>query len=76
MHLPRAPAFSQGTAAFLWALALGGFVFIAMLAIAISMETSIVTGILSGAVIFAVVRTFGANAPGRERRSAKSSRRR
>lgn len=63
MHPPRPPAFGQGTAAFLWAAALGGFIFIGMVSLSISMTTSIVTTILCAAIIFGAVRTFGADAP-------------
>jgi hypothetical protein len=44
----------------LWAAALGGFLFVGMLAIAISKSTSIVTSIVSAALIFAAIRRFGA----------------
>jgi hypothetical protein len=66
MHAPRAPAIAQSTAAFLWAIGLGLFVFVGMLSISISKPTSIVVSIMSAAVIFFAVLLFGANAPGRQ----------
>ena len=68
MHLPRSPAISPGTQALLWAVGLGVFVFLEMLAFDISMGTSIVTSILSAIVIFVAVRLFGEGAPPRPRR--------
>lgn len=69
MHPPRFPAIGQGTQAFLWALFLGGFVFIGMLAIDISKLTSLVTGIVSGLVVFVAVSVFGAERPRQATRS-------
>jgi hypothetical protein len=63
MHPPRPPAAGQGTSAFLWAVFLGGFIFVGMLSISISKGTSIATSIVSAAVIFSAVRRFGADAP-------------
>jgi hypothetical protein len=59
MHPPRPPAFGPGTQAFLWAIGLGGFVFIGMRAINISLGTSIVVSIVSAFVIFFAVRIYG-----------------
>jgi hypothetical protein len=70
VHPPRPPAVSPGTQAFLWALGLGGFIFVGMLSINISMGTSIVTAIVCGIVIFFAVRLFGA-ASGPVRRPAR-----
>jgi fucose permease len=69
MHPLRPPAIGQGVQAFLWALFLGGFVFIGMLAIDISKLTSIVTGIVCGLVIFVAVCAFGAERPRQAARS-------
>lgn len=60
MHL-RFPAFSPGFAAFVWALVLGSYIVVGMLAIGISRGTSLVTGILSGFLIFFYVRLRGAD---------------
>ena len=63
MSPPRPPAIGHGTHAFAWALGLGGFIFAGMLALDISMMTSLVTGILCGVVIFLAVAHFGADRP-------------
>jgi hypothetical protein len=60
-HPPRPPAVSHGTAAFLWALGLGLFIFFGMLSISISKATSIVVAVLSGAVIYIAVRVLGSD---------------
>ena len=62
VHPPRPPAVSPGTQAFLWAVGLGGFIFVGMLSISISMGTSIVTAIVCGIVIYFAVRLLGAAA--------------
>jgi hypothetical protein len=69
VHAPRPPAIAQGVQAFLWAFFLGGFVFIGMLAIDITMMTSLVTAIVCGLVIFVAVCTFGAEQPRQAARS-------
>ena len=68
MHAPRPPAIGQGAAAFLWAVGLGLFVFVGMLAISISKATSIVVSIIAAAAIFFAILLFGANAAGRQKK--------
>lgn len=67
-HPPRPPAISQGTAAFLWAVGLGAFVFVGMLSISISKGTSLVVAIVCGFAIYFAVVLFGAEGWGRQRR--------
>jgi hypothetical protein len=62
----HAPAYSQGTVAFLWAIGLALFIFVGMLAVSISMATSIVVSIVAAAAIFFAIRLFGADARGRQ----------
>jgi hypothetical protein len=69
MHPPRPPAIGQGTQAFLWAVALGGFIYVGMLAISISKPTSIVTAVVCALIIFFAVRLFGADSPRHAARS-------
>jgi hypothetical protein len=52
----------------LWAVGLGCYIFLGMLAISISLGTSIVTSIVCAIVIFIAVRLFGEGAPPRPRR--------
>jgi hypothetical protein len=68
MHPPRPPAIPPGTQALLWAVGLGGFVFVGMLSISISKSTSLITAIGCGFVIFLAVRLFGEGAPERQSR--------
>jgi hypothetical protein len=69
MHPPRPPAVSPGTQAVLWAVGLGGFIFVGMLSLSISKSTSLITAIACGFVIFLAVRLLGEGAPRRQRRS-------
>ena len=59
MELPRPPAFSQGTSAFLWALGLGTFILLLMLGIAVPLGTSIIVSCVSGFAIFFAILLFG-----------------
>jgi hypothetical protein len=59
MELPRSPAISQGTSAFLWAIALGGFLLLLMLGIAVPLGTSIIVATVSGFAIFFAILLFG-----------------
>ncbi|MCL4289258.1 MAG: hypothetical protein KJ051_03195 [Thermoleophilia bacterium] len=67
-HPPRLPALGAGLVSFLWAVALGGFVFIGMLSIAISLATSLIVAIACGFVIYFANMLFGADAPARRAR--------
>jgi hypothetical protein len=69
-HPPRPPALSHGTAAFLWAVGLGLFVFFGMLSISISKATSIVVSLLAGVVIYLAVRLLGDETRPPQRRKA------
>jgi hypothetical protein len=59
---------SPGTQAVLWAVGLGGFIFVGMLSISISTSTSLITAIVCGFVVFLAVRLLGEGAPPRQRR--------
>jgi hypothetical protein len=59
---------SPGTQAVLWGVGLGGFIFVGMLSISISMSTSLITGIVCGFVVYIAVRLLGEGAPPRQRR--------
>jgi hypothetical protein len=58
---PRPPAFSPGFTAFLWGFGLGLFVWVFLLAVGVSMGTSLVVGIVSAFLIFFYVRLYGAD---------------
>jgi hypothetical protein len=56
---PRPPAFSPGFTSFVWGLALGGFVWIGLLAIGVSGGTAFLSGVVAAVAIFFYVRLFG-----------------
>jgi hypothetical protein len=58
VHL-RPPAFSHGFTSFLWALGLGLFVWIGLLAVDVSGGSAFLFGFLAGVGIFFFVRLYG-----------------
>ena len=57
-HL-RPPAFSPGFTSLLWAVGLGIFIWIGLLAIGISSGTAFLFGVVAGVLIFFYVRLLG-----------------
>jgi hypothetical protein len=62
------PAFSQGTVALLWAIALGGYVLLLMLGISVGLGVSLIVSIVCGIVIFFAILLFGQDRPRPPRR--------
>ena len=62
MHL-RPPSIDPGVTSFIWALVLGLFVWVGLLAIGISQATALVVGLLSFGAIFLIVRLRGGDDP-------------
>ena len=58
MHL-RAPAFSPGSTAFLWGVALGIYIWLGLLAVGVSNATAFLIAAVLGTLIFFYVRLFG-----------------
>jgi hypothetical protein len=58
VHL-RPPSIAQGVQAFLWALGLGLFIWLGLLAIGVSGATSFILAAVAGGLIFLLVRIFG-----------------
>ena len=56
---PRPPAFSPGFTSFLWGLALGGYVWIGLLAIGVGGGSAFLFGLVAGVLIFFFVRLRG-----------------
>jgi hypothetical protein len=56
---PRPPAFSPGFTSFLWALGLGAFVWVGLLAIGVGNGTAFLFGLICGVLIFFFVRLNG-----------------
>ena len=63
MHL-RPPSFDPGVTSFIWAFALGLFVWGGLLAIGVSQGTALVLALLSFGGIFLFVRLHGGDEPG------------
>ena len=59
MHLPRPPSFDHGTASGMWAVGLGLYVFLGLLAIGISLGTAVVVAVVAIGLIFLYVRLYG-----------------
>ena len=59
MHLPRPPSFDHGTISGVWAVGLGLYVFLGMLAIGISLGTTVVVTVVATGLIFLYVRLYG-----------------
>ena len=59
----RPPSVSPGFASFLWALGLGLFLWLGMLAIGVSGATAFIFAALAGAGIFLFVRLYGEDEP-------------
>lgn len=62
------PSFNRGFTSFLWALGLGLYLWLGMLAIGVSGATAFIFSLLSAAAIFLFVRLFGEDEVRRARR--------
>ena len=58
MHL-RPPSIDRGVTSFLWALGLGVFIWLGLVAVGVSRGTSLILALLSFGAIFLFVRTQG-----------------
>jgi len=65
MHLPRPPSIDRGTSAGLWAIGLGLYIFLGMLAIGIGLGTTFIVSVLAMGAIFLYVRVYGEEEPRR-----------
>ena len=66
MHL-RAPSTDRGVQSFIWAVVFFLFLYLSMVAIAISKSTALILALVAGFVVFLLVRTRGDDDP-RDRR--------
>lgn len=64
MHL-RPPAIAHGITSFVWAVLLGGFIWIGGIAIGLSSAMGFVLGAIAGFFIFVFVRACGEDEPRR-----------
>jgi hypothetical protein len=69
VHL-RAPSFSRGVIAFIWALVFGLYVWLGGLAVGVNGGTAFIFGAVTGFLVFLLVMAFGADAPARQPRRA------
>jgi hypothetical protein len=67
MHLPRPPSIDQGVIALVWAVGLGAYIYIGLLAVGVSGATAIVIALVSFAGIWLLVRLRGEEVPLRRR---------
>lgn len=65
IHPPRPPSIDQGVIAFIWAVALGVFIFFGLGAVGASGATSIVLALVSAFGIWLLVRLRGEDVPPR-----------
>jgi hypothetical protein len=61
----RPPSIDHGVISFVWAVGLGAYVWVGLLAVGVSGGTAFIFGLLSAFVIFLVVRIFGEERLGR-----------
>jgi hypothetical protein len=65
MHLPRPPSFDHGTTSGLWAVGLGLYVWLGLLAVGVGLGTAVVVSVVSMGLIFLYIRLYGADEPRR-----------
>jgi hypothetical protein len=58
---PRPPAFSPGFTSFVWAVSLGAFIWVGLLAVGTSGATSFISALVAVTLIFFYVRLFGSD---------------
>ena len=66
MHF-RPPSIDPGVTSFLWALALGVYIWAGLLAVGVSKPTSFIVAAVAAFGIFLAVRVFGEEEPRRQR---------
>ncbi len=65
MHLPRPPSLDHGTVSGLWAVGLGLYVFLGLLAIGVALGVSVIVALVATGLIFLYVRLYGEDQPRR-----------
>jgi hypothetical protein len=59
VHPPRPPSIDHGVVSFIWALALGLFLWAGMLAVGVSQATAVLLAVVAAFLIFLYVRLYG-----------------
>lgn len=71
MHAPKPPALNRGVTSLLWAIGLGAFIWVGLLSVeVVSRLTSLLVGIVGGAIVFVFVLLCGGDQPARRRAGA------
>lgn len=68
MHL-RQPSIDRGVTSFLWAIGLGLYLWLGMLAVGVDGATAFILSVLAGCAIFLLVRLYGGDEPSRPQSS-------
>jgi len=63
----RPPSIDHGVISFIWAVLLGAYVWVGLLAVGVSQPTAVILGALSCCAIFLYVRIYGEERPRRPR---------
>jgi hypothetical protein len=74
-HVPRPPSFDHGFISFLWAVALGAFIYFGAVAVGVSGGTAFIFSALAAFGIFLFVRVFGEETPPKRQARAPRSQR-
>jgi hypothetical protein len=64
-HIPRPPSVDHGVISFIWAVALGAYIYYGSLAVGVSGGTAFIFAALAACAIFIFVRVFGEDTPPR-----------
>jgi hypothetical protein len=59
VHVPRPPSIDHGVVSFVWALLLGFYIWVGLLAVGVSGATSFLLAVLAAFGIFLYIRLFG-----------------
>ena len=59
MHAPRPPSIDHGVISFIWALFLGGFIWVGLLAVGVNGGVAVAVAVVSAFLIFLFVRVYG-----------------
>jgi hypothetical protein len=73
-HPPRPPSIDHGVISAIWAVALGAFIWAALLAIGISGATAVIIAAVSFCAIFLYIRIYGEEEPRRQPRARSGNR--
>lgn len=73
-HPPRPPSIDHGVLSFIWAIGLGFYIWIGLLAIGVGEATAVIISAVSAFLIFLLVRVYGEEEPRRQARQRPRAR--